>query len=447
MALEIGGGINIEGGITITPETVVTATWSWDPAYLGPVLALGNNNNTVFDTNQGYTSALGTKELSTSGLTMFSVTLNFDYDGPHPIQYLLGIGNHNTDLTTGLGSNTNSYGIGTDGNIYYAGTTVVTGLPTWGTPGDVLDIAINPASNSLWFRVNGGLWNGNPAADPATNALGNEIPNGPYYPAITVAGEFGPSEFTIEPTAQYTVPAGFTFLAGTEETGLMLNLDAGDFASVGYFGFGSNTWIDISGYNNNATFTNGNLQGGGAPNSHFVFDGSGSSYATINWSPSMSPTSQISWETWVYSDTNTSGDGDYHWIVRNGWAGAPWYHGLNTSGQWLLVINDHGYDTTGPQLTAGWHQIVGTYDGNFIRMYVDGTYAGTLTGASTGIITGYNMSIPTIIGGGSDTGNGVPPPNQQFWDGGIAVIKMFDTQLSPSAISANFQALKSRYGL
>jgi len=446
MALTIGSGITVGAGVTIAPSVLPTASWTWDPAYLGPVLALANNNNTVFDTNTGFTSVLGTKELSTAGLTMFSVTLNFDYDTPHALQYLLGIGNHNTDLTTGLGSDTNSFGIGTDGNIYYAGTTVGTGLSTWGTAGDVLDIAINPGSNSIWFRVNGGNWNNNPSADPATNTLGSEIPNGPYYPAVTVAGQNGPSEFTIEPVAQYGTPAGFTFLAGTEETGLVLNLDAGDPASTGYFGFGNSNWIDISGYNNNAVFTNGNLQGSGAPNSYFLFDGTGSSYATINYSASLSPTSQISWETWVYSDTNLAGDGQYHWIVRNGWAGAPWYHGLNSTGQWELIINDVGYDTTsGPQLTAGWHQVVGTYDGTSIRMYLDGAYAGTLTGTTTGAITGYNMSNPTIIGGGASSGGDIP--NTQFWNGGIAVIKMFNTQLSPSAITANFNALKSRYGL
>jgi hypothetical protein len=449
MTITVGAGIQFGAGITVG-ATSPNIFWTWDPSYLGPVLALGNNNNSVFDTNIGYTSVLGTEELSAVGRVMYSVTLNYDYDIPHALQYLLGLGNHSTDLTTGLGSDVNSVGIGTDGNVYYAGTTAVTGLPTWGATGDVLDIAVNPGINGMWMRVNGGNWNNSPTADPATNAEAIEIFNGPYYPAVTVAGENGPSEFTVEPVAQYTVPAGYTFVAGTEGANLMLNLDAADYASAGSTGY-SDVWIDISGHNNNAYFTNGSLVGGTIsasdmdPASYFTFDGTGSSYADINYSTSMSPTGQISWLTWAFSNTTPSGDGDYHWILRNGWAGSPWYYGLNTNGKWELIINDTGYVTNaGPQLTAGWHQIVGTYDGTNVRMYLDGAYVATLTGSATGPITGYNPANPTIIGGGtSNTGSGVP--TAQYWNGGISVIKMYDTQLSPSQILANYNATVGRY--
>ena len=449
MALEIGGGITFEGGISITPETGPTTTWAFDPAYTGSTLSLANNNNSILSNSPGFPTSIGTKEVSTAGMIMFSVTLNFDFDGAHPIQYYVGISNHSTDVNNPIGGDTNSFAYATDGTVYYNNSVQVSGLSTWGSNSDVIDVAINPASNSIWFRVNGGYWNNDPAVDPGTNPnTGIEIPNGPYYPAVSVGAEGGPSEFTIESSPRYAVPSGFTFIAGTQLTSLRLNLDAGDLASGGIFGSDGSSWIDISGYDNNATFTNANIQNQGSSNAYFSFDGSGSSYATIDWSTSMSPTSQITWETWAYSDTTPSGDSSYHWILRNGWEGAPWYHGLNTTGQWELVINDTGYDTTaGPQLTSGWHQIVGTYDGTNIRMYLDGTYTGTLVGTATGAITGYNMSVPTIIGGGSSSGSGTPPPNQQFWNGGIAVLKMYDTQLSPSVIAANFEALRSRYGL
>ena len=447
MSINIGAGINVGAGIVVGANPPLPyGYWTWDPAYLAADLALGNNNNSVFINAPGYLTALGTQDLSAVGPSMFSITLNYDDDSSHPIQYLIGFGNHSMDLTAGLGTDTNSFGLGNDGNAYYSSTTVNTGLPTWGANSDVLDIAINFDISALWIRVNGGSWNNNPSADPTTGALGVEIPSGSFYPAVTIGAQDGPSEFTIEPVAQYGIPTGFTFIAGTEGANLMLNLDAGDPASAGYFGFGGDTWYDISGYNNNAIFTNPDLQAGflGDAGSYFQFNGSGSSYASINYSTSMSPTDQISWETWAYSDTTTTGDGEYHWIVRNGWAGAPWYHGINTTGQWELIINDTGYTTTaGPQLTTGWHQIVGTYDGTSIRMYVDGSYVATLTGTATGAITGYNPSNPTIIGGGASSGGDVP--NQQFWNGGIAVIKMYDTQLSPSTILANYNALKSRY--
>ena len=439
--IQIGAGINIGSGITVGKKPFA---W-WDSTYIDVNLAIANNNNSIFINQPGFLSGLGTTELSSIGPVMFSLTLNYEYDTPVPLNYMIGIGNHSTNLAAPLGNDANSYGFGTDGNVYYDGTTVGTGFETWGNAGDIIDIAINPSLNAAWIRINGGNWNNDPVQDPATSTGGIEIPNGPYYPAISLGATNGPSEFTTESVAQYGTPGGFTFIAGTEETGLMLNLDAGDPASIQYFGFfGINEWVDISGYNNNATFTAPNLQYQNSPQGYFQFDGTGASYATVNYTASMSPTSQISWETWAYSDTSTAGDSEYHWILRNGWEGAPWYHGINTTGQWELIINDVGYATTaGPQLTAGWHQIVGTYDGTNIRMYLDGAYAGTLVGTATGPITGYGN--PTIIGGGSTAGS--PPPNQQYWNGGISVIKMFNTQLSPYIISNNFETLRSRYGI
>ena len=443
MTINVGAGIQFGAGVTVG-DTIPSVNWTWDPALLSTALVLANNNNSVFSADLGFPTAIGTQSASTLGPIMFSVTVTYDYEpSPAPVQYLVGIANQDINVNNPIGGDTNSFGYATDGNVYYNGSVQTSGLATWGATGDVLDVAINPGINGIWFRVNGGDWNNNPSADPTTNANAIEIPNGPYWPAVSIGADGGPSEFTIEPVAIYPAPSGYAFIGGTEGANLMLNLDAGDPASVAYFGYGSDAWFDISGHNNNGYFTNGSLVAGVVDAaSYFTFAGDGTSYAVVGDSASMSPTDQISWETWAFSNTTPSGDGEYHWILRNGWAGAPWYHGINTTGQWELIINDQGYvSTDGPQLTAGWHQIVGTYDGTYIRMYLDGAYAGTLTGTATGAITGYGN--PTIIGGGS-TG-GTPPPDQQFWNGGIAVVKMYNTALSPSQVLANYNALVGRY--
>jgi hypothetical protein len=221
-------------------------------------------------------------------------------------------------------------------------------------------------------------------------------------------------------------------------SGLVLSLDAGNPAS--YPGSGT-TWTDLSGNNNDATMTNPvwtNTNSG-----YFTFDGTASSYGVVADSASMSPTS-ITWETWVQiSGVPVS---NYSWVVRNGWAGSPWFFGYNASNYWTLSINDNSltYNQTQTSVvTAGWYQVLGTYDGSEIILYVNGTQAGTPVAFAAGNITGYGS--PTIINGGSTSTS--PPPDEQFWNGDIAVLRMYNRALSSTEVQQNFNAVKSRFGL
>ena len=243
-----------------------------------------------------------------------------------------------------------------------------------------------------------------------------------------------------------TIGPGITVGAGVEisselvpvSAGLQLYLDAGNASS--YPGSGT-TWTDLSGNNNDATMTNPvwtNTNSG-----YFTFDGTASSYGAIANSASMSPTS-ISWETWV--QIPGAPVSSYSWVVRNGWTGAPWFFGYNNSNYWTLAINDNSTTYTQTQtsvVTAGWHQVLGTYDGSEIILYVNGVQAGTPVAFAAGNIVGYGS--PTIINGGSTST--VPPPNDQFWTGDIAVLRMYNRALTSAEVLQNYNANRSRFGL
>jgi hypothetical protein len=222
------------------------------------------------------------------------------------------------------------------------------------------------------------------------------------------------------------------------EANLLVNLDAGNPAS--YPGTGT-TWTDLSGNNNDATMTN--PVWADTDSGYFTFDGTASSYGVIADSASMSPTS-ITWETWV--QITGAPVSNYSWVVRNGWAGAPWFFGYNTSNYWTLGINDNSttYNQTQTSVvSAGWYQVLGTYDGAEVILYVNGAQAGTPIAFADGNITGYGS--PTIINGGSTST--VPPPDEQFWTGDIAVLRMYGRALSSAEVAQNFNALRNRYGL
>lgn len=101
--------------------------------------------------------------------------------------------------------------------IYPAGTTFVNGTFVTNTTGalssaQVVGIAIDLGGMKLWARNGAGIWNGSPAADPATNVGGVDISSiggVPIFPCQTFGnnGSFDTANFT-GPFAN-VAPSGF----------------------------------------------------------------------------------------------------------------------------------------------------------------------------------------------------------------------------------------------
>lgn len=191
-----------------------------DPSYKGSGIALSNNNLTVEDTGPGYYTVLGTTPIG-SQKTVFSFHYNYD-DGGDYLNFI-GLAARSMGLNNALGATyeMHSVGLSQRGYFWWYGsgeTTDWTADSANWVSGNIIDVAVDPTNNAWWVRVNGGNWNNNVSANPATNTGGYSLHaldiDADLYPAITVASENGPQGYTLQESATYSLPSGFTFYGG-----------------------------------------------------------------------------------------------------------------------------------------------------------------------------------------------------------------------------------------
>ena len=216
-------GANSESGGAVPNGFVFAAavapTWTWNQ--LGSGLQTVFSGRTVSDFQPGTYTALGSYAIADTAQVMYTVTLDWDADTVAPQNQAVGYGLARTNLEAGLGIDQHSMAVLNTGEVYFSGTVFAAGSTTFGQ-GDVIDLALTGSyySGAWWYRVNGGAWNGDPSADPATNIGGfpqfvNDS-GAPLYPGVSIAGVNGPSVFTIQEAPLYPKPAGFTFLGSSQ---------------------------------------------------------------------------------------------------------------------------------------------------------------------------------------------------------------------------------------
>jgi hypothetical protein len=222
--------------------------------------------------------------------------------------------------------------------------------------------------------------------------------------------------------------------------GLVLYLDAANSAS--YSGSG-NTWYDLSGNSNKATFVDSpSFQS--APQSFFNFDGS-NDYMTIVRSSSMSPASGLTQEVWFNFSTIPNAaifiGLQYGSSYNNTYAlwkdSSLLYGGVNTSGSFSAI-------GIGISNISGnkWHNFVHTYDGSAQRLYLDGVLLNSSN--ITGSIQ-YDANNTRVLIGADDNGGGYNTGAGYFHSGKINQIKIYNRALSAAEIFQNYNASKKRY--
>lgn len=218
MSITLGSGITIASGIALGAGTPApSGALTFNPAFNGsvfgnPALNFSNSNKTVLDNGPGEYSTLTTVQFVPGNKYMASFTLDYYTD---PVSWI-GVGNTSIDVQNGLGYDTNSIGFNSVGDYRFGNTVYGTGYCNFTNVGDVIDLAVDTSVNLMWIRVNGGNWNNNPSADPVTqtNGLATGGLNNGYF-ALAVGGYNFYSQFSINTTAQYSPPAGFTFLGAS----------------------------------------------------------------------------------------------------------------------------------------------------------------------------------------------------------------------------------------
>lgn len=228
-----------------------------------------------------------------------------------------------------------------------------------------------------------------------------------------------------------TVGPGITITSGIPPyvtTGLQLYLDASNPAS--YPGSGT-TWTSlVNGYTGSmGTGVGYSSSSGGV----ITFNGSGTSYVNLYTSASalVAATNNISVEAWYQSNNNFPG------IVRTGVSSSGFVFGYFSGTGTAWKVTKYGViDLSAgliPQDTS-WHQAVLTYSSTTgTRVYIDGVLSGTAVNNNTNLRGGNEFSVGRTE---SNTLNG-----------NMGIFRWYNTVLSASDVSQNFNANRSRFGI
>lgn len=217
---------------------------------------------------------------------------------------------------------------------------------------------------------------------------------------------------------------------------LLLSLDAAD-----YSGSGSNWTADVG---NDATLQNSPSYTAVNPK-YFSFSPASSQYATVPAVPSMSTWSVIAWfratssltsqVTTVIGDQFSGGLINYSLAINptsegTGVLKAAYYN--NSDGGWHLTS---GFVPT----TNTWYQVVGTYDGTTLKQYQNGTLQSQTT--TSAVCAGDESSIRIAARWDSLA------PSIDYFPGDISIVKVYSGAIDATAVTNNWNATKSRFGL
>ncbi len=172
-------------------------------------------------------------------------------------------------------------------------------------------------------------------------------------------------------------------------------------------------------------------------------DGSSSSYVDLGNGNSLGATSSLTISSWVSHNCLTSGDTSRGVVVYKGNFTAQ-------NGNYLLRIHDNNRYLFGVNngtwrvLTSSatvppntWHFLVGTWDGQVVRVYLDGVMDANTLAYSSAIVPN---SIDARIGASADGSTNIQPTS--YYRGIIDDVRIYNRALSAAEISALYNATK-----
>lgn len=228
---------------------------------------------------------------------------------------------------------------------------------------------------------------------------------------------------------------------GIVRNGLVLNLDAGNYASYPTSG---TTWYDLSGNVNDGVLINGptySTNNGGV----LDFDGT-DDYGYVVRNTSTSPTNGLTQEAWVNFDVNDAtqvviglqygtGSGNSYalWFQPNAFFG-----GVNVDGSFTYF--NYGWVPT----PGNWYHLVHTWNGTTQKLYINNTEVNSTS--TSGTLT-YDANNKNIAIGGDYNGPGYDGGMTATVNGKIGATRIYNRALSSTEITQNYNADKARYGL
>lgn len=198
-------------GMPVAGSASVAAT-TFNPSNTSSHITL-SGGNLVATSIAGATTA-GTNVLSiashTSGKYYAEFTLTTKVGGAEHEGIGIAISTYIAD--TGFLGAANTMAVYDDGHVFRNGADFGA-LSTTFVQGDVVSMALDIGNLLIWFRTNGGNWNNNVAADPATGANGITVSplSAPFIAGVEgdTSGDVWTANFGATSYAQ-SVPSGFT---------------------------------------------------------------------------------------------------------------------------------------------------------------------------------------------------------------------------------------------
>ena len=218
--------------------------------------------------------------------------------------------------------------------------------------------------------------------------------------------------------------------------GLVLALDAADKNS--YPGSGT-TWRDMSGNNITGSLINSptfNTSNGG--NFGFVAD----DYIVMEENSALN-TQTPSVEVWIKTNATTQ---DGFWFEKGNVNTQYSLFQEGTNIVWRQDISQEGtnivsqYTTAATYITtSNWAQVIGTYTSGDRRTYINGILR--TSDAQTGVVATNTNGMSIGVYGGFNGGRGY------FYNGNLAIVRVYNRVLLASEVLQNYNAQKSRFNL
>ncbi len=196
-----------------------------------------------------------------------------------------------------------------------------------------------------------------------------------------------------------------------------------------------NDTIDYSGYENNgrvtgATWTSSGIKGGG-----YDFDGS-SDFINISDSGSVEIQNKLVTISYWVKGTFDYSVSEGIILEKGGWGTGEYgmtYAGSNKPRFQIYDLSANYIDAVTATNNGAWHNVVGTWNGTNMSLYVDGVIENSTSATGTFIPDAENLYI------GSRGGN------SNFFDGIIDEIQIYDRALTPEQVRAYYQSGAPKY--
>lgn len=199
----------------------------------------------------------------------------------------------------------------------------------------------------------------------------------------------------------------------------------------------ANSWIDSVG--NLPFILNGGVTYDSANGGSLAFDPGSSQYA--NCATSLIDLNNWTIEAWhYYTGTNTGSapcivsevypgsNGKINYVLGSATTNSPNLQAAFYNGGWQSTPD--GYTLT----SGNWYQIVGTYDGTTIKLYVNNILVEQ--SPATGLAQSSNGGINLMQRW----------DNPEYWGGNLAIVKIWGGDIKQSGVTSSWDANKTRFG-